>query len=326
MTLQCVLCNGVANRTFEGLKGYSEGMLFDVYECGSCLATFVDPLKVDSQLYNDIYRQVEKMPGYERYYRYSKLVKQFNNPLKMLADSESVYWAVQETLRKQFPTKNISVLEIASGLGYLTYSLNKAGYKATGLDISKEAVQAANTRYGDYYEAGDLFVVAKNSTKKYDCVIMTELIEHVESPKAFVEAALSLLKEGGRLILSTPNKNIAPRGTVWQSDVPPVHLWWLAEESVSKLASTLGRKCEFVDFTEYTKKFYEDKAVVPIERINAFLPRMDKENNLLLRFEDRSFKARYMSPKLRYVLSYIRRRLKVKQTTSRSSTMCVVLS
>lgn len=43
----CTLCNGEAQRTFSGLKGYVIGTLFDVYECQSCLATFVDPLKSD---------------------------------------------------------------------------------------------------------------------------------------------------------------------------------------------------------------------------------------------------------------------------------------
>lgn len=266
------------------------------------------------------------MAGYERYCRYAKLVKRFNKPLSMLASAESVYWSVSESLKKYFPEKNSSILEIGSGLGYLTYSLNKEGYNTTGLDISAQAVKEAIERYGDYYQAGDLFVLAKDSKKKYDCVIMTELIEHVETPKAFLEAALSLLNEGGKLIVTTPNKNIAPKGTIWQSDVPPVHLWWLAEESVSKLVAALGRKCEFVDFTPYTAKFYEDKAPVPIEDINNSLPKMDENNNLLPRLKNQSFKEKYMSITLRYFLSYIRRRLKHKIPSARSATMCVVIS
>lgn len=321
--MKCPLCHNSANLKYEGLNGYIEGGKFDVYECTTCNATFVDPLVSDKKLYNYIYNLGDKAPGYERYLRYAQLVLDSENPLKLLADAENVYFGVKEAVEKNFPNKNISILEIGTGLGYLTYSLNKAGYKTVGLDISEEAVSRANKRYGNYYTSGDLFKVSKEI--KYDCVIMTELIEHVENPKDFIGAALSLVKEGGKLILTTPNKSIAPKDTIWQSDVPPVHLWWLAEESVACIAKSFNKNCEFIDFTPYTSKFYEDKAVVPIEKIQASLPRMDKNGKLLSHYENNSFKSRYLSPKIRYVLSYIRRRIIKKITSNRSATMCAII-
>jgi len=129
---KCGLCRGNALLRYEKMKGYIEGSFFDVYECSSCNATFVDPLKSDEKIYDYIYKQVQIVPGYDRYYRYSEVVKKVNDPLSFLCNSESVYWAVRETLLKYSPRKDsISILEIGSGLGYLTYSLNKAGYKTT---------------------------------------------------------------------------------------------------------------------------------------------------------------------------------------------------
>ena len=277
---KCPICGAPASVLFNDFNGYIEGKTFDLYECSVCMASFVDPLISEAKLYNYIYNLGDKAPGYERYLRYAQLVTEFKNPLNILANAESVYWGVKNALEKYFKNKDISILEIGTGLGYLTYSLNKAGYSTKGLDISEEAVARANKRYGNYYTAGDLFEIVKKNIDKYDCVIMTELIEHVEDPKAFIGAAFSLLKEGGKLILTTPNKSTAPQGTVWQSDIPPIHLWWLAEDSIMYIAKSFNKKCEFIDFTAYTSMFYEDKAVVPMEFLQANLPRMDTEGNL----------------------------------------------
>ncbi|MFH1096809.1 MAG: methyltransferase domain-containing protein [Candidatus Desantisbacteria bacterium] len=327
---KCGLCRGNALLRYEKMKGYIEGSFFDIYECSFCNATFVDPLKSDEKIYDYIYKQVQIVPGYERYYRYSEVVKKVNDPLSFLCNSENVYWAVREALLKYSPRKdNISILEIGSGLGYLTYSLNKAGYKTTGLDISSDAVKLAKQKYGDYYETGNLFVLAENRKHSYDYVIMTELIEHVEDPKSFIVAALSLLKEAGKLIITTPNKSAAPKGTIWQSDIPSVHLWFLAEESISYLANDLGKKCEFICFTDYTKKFYEQADITTIDQIQLGSPRLTKEGIVRPVTEASSLKKFFLDLigfKGRYYLSYIRRRLKTKEISNRTTTLCAVIS
>ena len=37
------------------------------------------------------------------------------------------------------------VLDVGCGLGYLTYALNEAGYQATGIDVSSQAIAAGRT-------------------------------------------------------------------------------------------------------------------------------------------------------------------------------------
>jgi SAM-dependent methyltransferase len=323
----CTLCGGKSKLRYEKMKGYIEDSFFDVYECSSCDATFVDPLKSDEKIYEYIYKQVEIVPGYERYFRYSELIKKVSNPLKLLCDSEGVYWSVKEALDLNFSQKNnFSILEIGSGLGYLTYSLHKAGYNITGLDISVDAVKQANEKYGQFYEAGDLFVLAEDKKGTYDCVIMTEIIEHVEDPKAFIKAALSLLKEGGKLIVTTPNKSDAPKGTIWQSDFPPVHLWFLSEESMEKLAASLGKKCEFIDFTPYTKKFFGPHYEASIEQIQVGLPRLTKDGRVRPGTEASHTKTKMFGLRGRFFLSYLRRRIKPKTVSKRTTTLCAVIS
>jgi len=45
----------------------------------------------------------------------------------------------------------------------------------------------------------------KKINKKFDTIIAGEIIEHLENPMSFIQYCKSLLKQNGRLILTTPN-------------------------------------------------------------------------------------------------------------------------
>ncbi|MDD5407044.1 MAG: class I SAM-dependent methyltransferase [Sulfurovaceae bacterium] len=308
--------------------GYIEKSTFDIYECTHCDASFADPLLSNESIYNHIYRQVEIIPGYTRYSRFAELVKRVDRPLDVLANLENTYWSVRESLRKIFgkDKKDISILEIGSGLGYLTYSLNKAGYSTLGLDLSHEAVEKAKRRYGDFYEAGDLFIVSKDRAGRYDCIIMTEILEHVEDPKSFIQAALFMLKDGGKLIMTTPNKTKSKKGIIWQSDVPPVHLWWFSEKSIHMLAESFGKTCEFIDFAPYTKKFFEYDVNCSMDQIQESLPRLLVNGDVVPERSHHSMKSRLLGVRLHSLLAHMKLRLKKKTPSSRSSSMCAIIT
>jgi SAM-dependent methyltransferase len=147
----------------------------------------------------------------------------------------------------KLPIEHIRILEVGSGLGYLTYSLVKAGYDAKGLDISESAVKQASGRFGNYYLCGDVRQLAISDQGKYDYVISTEVIEHIDDPSGFMGAILSLLKPGGKAIITTPGKSAYPDDIIWASDLPPVHLWWFSEESIKYIASQLNASVKFID-------------------------------------------------------------------------------
>ena len=315
-------------QTYAGMKGYTEKSKFDIYECTKCDASFVDPLSSDESMYNHIYRQAELIPGYRRYSRFAELVTKVSRPLDVLANLENTYWAVRKSLIDIFgdSMKNPSILEVGSGLGYLTYSLNKAGYKTLGLDISREAVSKAKDRYGDFYEAGDLFIFSKEHPKRYDCIIMTELLEHIENPKGFIEVTLSMLKDGGSLIITTPNKTKSKKGIIWQSDVPPVHLWWFSEKSIHMITESLGKTCKFIDFTQYTKKFFEHSVDHSMERIQKGLPVLLANGNVVPERMYHNVKSKLFDVRLHSFLRYVKIRLGKKTTSARSSSICVVIT
>lgn len=248
--LQCPICEAQADLKFQGHCGYQESLTYDIYHCGSCFTGFVSPLKASDKIYNLIYRNIDRVPGYRRYLEYAERVLVEKDPLGYLAASEDVYWSIERYFNDK-AGKNLKVLEIGSGFGYLTYALAKRGIDVTGIDISEIAVAEARKRYGPCFEHSSVETFAKTKKSAYDVVIFTEVIEHIENIKSFFMAATHLLKPGGDLVLTTPNRTPFPADVLWETEPPPVHLWWLSEQSILTIAAQLKLKAQFMDFHEY---------------------------------------------------------------------------
>lgn len=252
----CLLCNGKAGLIHASYPGYQEPDTFGIYHCPECNTAFSLPRTDPTGIYNNIYRNAERVPGYNRYMLYAEIIDKVKDPLKFLAGSSEPYWGVREALAQLDPGR-ASILEIGSGMGYLTYSLVRSGYDARGIDISETAVNRARDRFGDYYTRMDASDLAGENGKQYDVVIATEVIEHIPDPVKFIDSVFSLLKPGGQAIITTPNKSLYPAGTIWASDLPPVHVWWFSEDSMRYLAGRYGSSVSFINYKEYYRNNYK---------------------------------------------------------------------
>lgn len=232
---------------------YMAPSTFDIYDCANCETRFATPIVVDANVYDLIYAHADEVPGYDRYQRYRRVLKNSHDPLSYLAAHEDVYWSINNVLQEVGAQRiaKVRILEIGSGLGYLTYALKKAGYDCFGIDISSRAVEAARRDFGDLYFQMDIMDMPIEDGGTFDFVIATELIEHIVDPKVLLRKAQKLLKPGGRLILTTPNKDLYSDCFVWHTDLPPVHLWWFSKNSMRMLAWSIGMTVRFVDFSKF---------------------------------------------------------------------------
>ena len=104
--------------------------------------------------------------------------------------------------------KGDNILDIACGTGYGTAILSKKAKGVRGADISQDAVDTAKSRNPDtnYLQLDATQIALPDAS--LDTVVSFETIEHV--PPGTVEKTLSefarVLKPGGRLIISTPDK------------------------------------------------------------------------------------------------------------------------
>ena len=243
---RCPLCEANVSVIADGFPGYQEGCKYKILECEYCDLQFAAPKNIPLGLYESIYDNADKLPGYDRYCHYLKLVQSAAKPLDELASHEAAYWFIRFELSRLSPA--VRILEIGSGLGYLTYAIHAAGYNITAIDISNDAISTARSTFGDLYLHKDLSVLAEEQPCSFDVVIMTEVLEHVADPKGFLGAAASMLKKNGQIMLTTPNKSDFPLGTCWDAENPPVHLWWFSETAIRRLAQIGNLSIRIADF------------------------------------------------------------------------------
>jgi SAM-dependent methyltransferase len=293
--LKCPICRSENAALFlAGHPGYQEPQTFDIWRCPDCNTSFVNAEGVETgPIYDSIYRNSRFVPGYSRYYEYSQKVLKAASPLEFLADSETVYWAIKQRLEFSDSPKDAPVLEVGSGLGYLTYALNQSGRNVVGLDISETAVQNARKSYGDHFVRAEIGDYSRTNAGRFAFVVATEVIEHIGDVYPFLESGLRLLRPGGELLVTTPNRDASSQNVVWDIEAPPVHLWWFSSQSFAAIAARLSCSLSFVDMSGYhdaPKWRYADHSPSVTK-----LPTLNREGDLLPQFRPRPFPLRVAS-------------------------------
>jgi len=106
-----------------------------------------------------------------------------------------------------------AVLDVACGAGTGSrYLVSKGAGRVVGVDISEDAIREAKTRDERGNEAELLLSDAESlpfPSHFFDVVVSFETIEHLKEPERFLVECARVIKKGGILICSTPNKTIA---------------------------------------------------------------------------------------------------------------------
>jgi len=257
MTSKCIICGNTDSKIiFNNYPGYMKGTSFNIYKCKFCNSHFINN-EMDMKFIYDIIYSSTNTYGYDRYFNYAKKVKKINNPLKYLAYQESNYYPVYNFIRDK---NQLKILEVGCGYGYLSYALHKTGHNITAIDIATGAISFARQNFGNYFHQTDLNSFSQQNSEKYDLIIATEVIEHLENPNDFIKTSANLLAPGGSILLTTPDKDYSDSSAIWQTDLPPVHLSWIGKSGIKALAKKNNMEVHFVNFSKYYSK-YENRLV-----------------------------------------------------------------
>ncbi len=137
--------------------------------------------------------------------------------------SERRFQAIQAYLRS-LPLDRPSILDLGCGRGWYTARLAEFG-PTTGIDLSPEAVHLAQVEFPQVaFRAGNIFEMDLPAAA-FDVVVSQEVFSHVEDQAGYLARAAHVLKPGGFLILSTPNKYVLDRldKANWVP-LPPEHI------------------------------------------------------------------------------------------------------
>jgi len=105
----------------------------------------------------------------------------------------------------------LHALDVGCGGGLVAEPLARMGATVTGIDAGEDVIAAARAHAAGQdlaidYRAGDVLRLTDEMPGQFDLVTCLEVLEHVADVPAFLAALRKLLKPGGLLVFSTPNR------------------------------------------------------------------------------------------------------------------------
>src|SRR4030042_3755897 len=114
---------------------------------------------------------------------------------------------VLDPILKRYSLRGGRAIDLGAGSGALSLRLRDLGYEVIAVDMNSERYKAdipfiqLNLNNPDFSPLGN---------GAFDFVAAVEVIEHLESPIAFLRHIRSLLKPDGIALMTTPNMDNAP--------------------------------------------------------------------------------------------------------------------
>lgn len=219
----CHICHG-ANHVPYCLKNN-----YQLYKCKTCNLVFVHPTPTSLE---DVYS--------ESYFQNINSLHQFGYA-SYDKDKEPMSGIFISYIKRfEEIVKERKIFDIGAATGYFLDLAKKRGWNTNGIEISKFAANEARSRGHNVY-TGKLPEVSINDTM--EVVTMWDVLEHVDSPRRYLQSANNLLVPGGYLAINTVDiSSLWARllGSKWHLIVPPEHLYYYTPKNLTLLLNEVG--------------------------------------------------------------------------------------
>nr|CAD7413642.1 unnamed protein product [Timema poppensis] len=132
-------------------------------------------------------------------------------PLHMMNPVRVSYIIEKIKELKKCNLKELSLLDVGCGGGILSESMARVGINVVGIDVCEENIKVAQShakKVGLNVEYMHTSIEELSNDKKYDVVLLMEVVEHVDNLEFFMRRAIELLKPEGLIFISTINRTI----------------------------------------------------------------------------------------------------------------------
>ncbi|PIR79705.1 MAG: hypothetical protein COU25_04065 [Candidatus Levybacteria bacterium CG10_big_fil_rev_8_21_14_0_10_35_13] len=197
---KCSICDFSSQKKIYTQKfsiiGKKKAFIYDVVICLKC--GFVFASNIPSQ------------KNYEKFYKentkYSFVDAEKEVPQAVKESNEYYYLLTETFLRNNFKRKrrDLRILDAGCGSGYLLSIFKKHGYKRLmGIDPSPSCRILAKKLYG--VDVKTFLISEFKDKKKFDLIILSNVLEHIEDLRNNLLYIASFLKEKGFLFISVPD-------------------------------------------------------------------------------------------------------------------------
>jgi 2-polyprenyl-3-methyl-5-hydroxy-6-metoxy-1,4-benzoquinol methylase len=141
------------------------------------------------------------------------------------------------------------LLDVGCALGYFLAQAHTSGWEVQGLERSQFAVQYAQNQFQLNIHHGTL---ENNQLQEheYDIVTMFDVLEHVLDINIALKEITRLVKQGGLLVLTTPNEGGLSRKIMrkyWFHFKPYEHTYYFSEHSLRQFLEKYGFEVIFIE-------------------------------------------------------------------------------
>ena len=146
------------------------------------------------------------------------------------------YSNVLAGIRKSGFATDMSLFEIGIGACECMLAAREIGYETFGIDVIERHVEDAKSKYN--LDAETIDFLEFESDRKWDTIIMGDVLEHVSNPDLALAKAESLLHDNGALWISTPTFESAFSSIAGHNDAmrkQQYHLNYFSRESLYAL-------------------------------------------------------------------------------------------
>ena len=112
---------------------------------------------------------------------------------------------------KEFPLKNLKILDIGCGGGLISEPMSRLGAEVTGIDASDKNIQVAKLHAKkNNLKINYLNTVPENLKlqNEFDIILNLEVVEHVENLDLYLSSCFGLLKQNGIMFTATINRTL----------------------------------------------------------------------------------------------------------------------
>ncbi len=146
------------------------------------------------------------------------------------------------TLERMMNRKAKTLLDVGCGGGFLVDLAIRNGYKAKGIESNVKVVMWARNQ-GIPVQQGNIFAPALDLGEKFDVIVLSSVLEHIDHPEELLLLYKNFLSEDGVVFISQANHDgllpkILPWG--WYGWQPKEHYWHFTINSLKKLVENAG--------------------------------------------------------------------------------------
>lgn len=130
-----------------------------------------------------------------------------------------------------------SLLDVGCAYGFYVKEAETLFSSTLGIDVARDAVLRGKSLLDVNLQVGDLLTYDFKD-QKFNVITMWDTIEHLQSPRLYVEKIATLLKPNGIFAFTTGDISaLVPkiRGGKWRMIHPPTHIHYFSPQTAEKL-------------------------------------------------------------------------------------------